>query len=199
MWRMGCDVGAALVIGFATEWPRLVTCIRKLYWMKDSELGMGMITVRSDVIGPCLTPHNQPAIPTYGLTRFSSSKRAEKKKLWICTNQFMFLQSLDKAWDFRKDQGTGWYLSLKVYWRLQDGEHDHYSASRMLSWCCLITKQKEEESVFPKGPFDRLVAPGKIHHSGIRTCSDLVARRISVLVHTHVKLCMYYTYGLEGI
>lgn len=53
-----------------------------------------------------------------------------------------------------------------------------------------------------KGPFDRLIAPGKksfLHHSGIRTCSDLVARRISVLVHTHVKLCRYSTYGLEGI
>lgn len=29
--RMGCGVGAALVIGFATEGPRLVTCIHKLY------------------------------------------------------------------------------------------------------------------------------------------------------------------------
>lgn len=127
--RMGCGVGAALVIGFPTEGPRLVTCIHhRLYWTAfqyTRKLGMGMITVCHDLIGPWLftlshTQPSQPAIPTYGLTRFSNSKRAEKKKNTLsllcilhvsyCTLQINHVLT-DMAWDLCEIHGSGWWIS----------------------------------------------------------------------------------------
>lgn len=71
---------------------------------------MGMIPVCPDMIGPCLShchTHSQPAIPTYGLTRFSNSKRAEKKTFEFVVQVQINHIPTDKAWDLCEIQGTG--------------------------------------------------------------------------------------------